>query len=935
MWGVGEKKQAKIVGFDIPDGQYDVFANGQKQLESSGESSSQQKPDGGSGGGSTAAADPDENKYKKKTAEKLSTWSALFVLVYLTAIFGFVVYMDQRLPNPLTYNDVAANPDRFIEERARTSLKRITSVGARPAGSYENEVLAADFIRRELDSIGQRANPIHKLTVDIQKPRGSFNLGFVDGMTHHYKNIQNIIAKVESNQVSGQHALLVNCHFDSVPQSPGASDDAVSCSIMLEILEVLTQSATPLKHNLIFLFNGAEENMLPASHGFITQHMWAGEARAFINLEACGSGGRELVFQTGPAHPWLVEAYARVAPHPFASVIGQEVFQTGIIPSDTDFRIFRDHGNIPGLDIAYMKNGYVYHTKYDTEDRIPAGSIQRAGDNLLAVIRHLARESDILGHTDDHAQGSVVFFDVLGLFMVHYPEWLGIVLNFVVVAVSVFITYRKAISSFQYGVSTSVYVKQLGYTFFIQVVGCIASFVAVTMVAVVLDALRKTMSWYSKPYLICLLYMAPTMMSVIAVFHFALPRQKKFFQFKDGLWVIESLYFEVSKLVWTLYTLVMTLLRLKSSFFCMMWVLFPMAGRFILERIYDTSAVKKKPKDWKWLLIHMLSILIPLTLNMYLIYTTFVMFVPIMGRSGSGINPDLVIGYKAASMTLATMSFLCPLVMVMNRPNNVITTLYMTTIITAILVSTTKLGFPYSASPTDPAPQRSLFVHTDRQIFDKSGKLVVDDAGYFVVNTDRNSPTALMGWVPEFYTMKQISEKQCNKYLHCGMPVYYPATSMLKINHWIKTEKPRIYQEAGLKLIQTETPTPDTVKMLFEAKGPDHLGIFFSPEVGVTLKKWSFSDGETMDGPKWKDGRKTYYIFHSHGMMSSTFQFWLEFKTPRGYMAEHHDLMDIGINGHILHGNGMKSPAFKEFLAQFPAWSYPVGWTASYKMYKF
>ena len=434
--------------------------------------------------------------------------------------------------------------------------------------------------------------------------------------------------------------------------------------------------------------------------------------------------------------------------------------------------------------------------------------------------------------------------------------------------------------------------------------------------------------------MICPLYMAPTVMSVIAVFYFVLNKQRKYFQFVDGVWIIESLYFEVSKLIWTLFTLVMTVFRLKSSFFCMCWVLFPMMGRLFLEKHYDLTPAKRKQKDLKWLLIHLTSLLIPLILHMCLILTTFTMFIPIMSRAGSAVNPDLIIGYKAASMTLALISFLCPLVMVTDKPMRIITSLYVVTMLTMGVCLFSKVGFPYSASSSNLAPHRALVIHTERHFYDIKGLATHEDNGYFMVNLDRNSPHVLNTWLPELKEAKEIRPKECEKWLYCGTPIYYPASSLLRINHWLPAPAPKLWTPISLNLTHSDAPGISTRKLLFKAVGPDHMGVFISPAVGISIKSWSLADGNLLPGPEWKMGRPTYYIFASSGKESDSFEFWLELEVPRSHY-DGNELLDMALVGHYIHGSQMKSAQFKQFLSQFPGWSYPVGWTASYKSYKF
>lgn len=208
-------------------------------------------------------------------------------------------------------NDLPTHPGTFIAERAWNDLNILTSFGPRPTGMHANEVLAIEFFERELAYIQKNAHPNQKMHADIQKVSGAYVLHFGPlSMTNVYRNVQNIVVQLVGNEQAPlrmNHTLMLNCHFDSVAgrfvaqysffffggriffifffhrYSPGASDDAASCAVMLEVLRVLSQQKKRLRHSVLFLFNGAEETGLQASHGFITQHPWAENVRGVRN----------------------------------------------------------------------------------------------------------------------------------------------------------------------------------------------------------------------------------------------------------------------------------------------------------------------------------------------------------------------------------------------------------------------------------------------------------------------------------------------------------------------------------------------------------------------------------------------------------------------------------------------------------------------------
>lgn len=168
--------------------------------------------------GSLLDSDNDVPKFHDDPPLKTSYFFALLGLMIAVLIASVVV--ERQLPPGLKISEEHKYPDRFIAERAYNILKDLTALGPRVAGSYSNEVLAVQLLRKEIKKIMENAKDNNVIQVDIQKASGAFHLTFLDGMTNVYRNMQNVIVKIGS-RINSPHSLLLNCHFDTVANSPG------------------------------------------------------------------------------------------------------------------------------------------------------------------------------------------------------------------------------------------------------------------------------------------------------------------------------------------------------------------------------------------------------------------------------------------------------------------------------------------------------------------------------------------------------------------------------------------------------------------------------------------------------------------------------------------------------------------------------------------
>eukprot|EP00871_Galdieria_phlegrea_P000364 jgi/Galph1/1328/GphlegSOOS_G6008.1 len=354
----------------------------------------------------------------------VQSWLQIVVFCLFSLVVFYVGYWGWSHEPPIVKKD--APKKEFSAERAVMTVTTLADeIGFRIVGTKSLET-AQEFIYSRLQILSEEAKRRgFTLELDIQKVSGTYDvnlpaLGEVT-ITTAYSNIKNIVARLsgpvcefedyslndrlntsflDSSDLANPLSLLINSHLDSAVGSPGASDAAAPCGVMLELINnIIHMPPSFLRRPIVFLLNGAEETLLDGAHGFLMQHRWSKNIGALVNLESSGSGGLELLFRCGPRNAWLARAYAKGAKYPHASAVAQDIFEREWVPAETDFRVFWELGKIPGIDIANYVNGQTYHTSRDAIDRVTLGFLQHMGSNVLGIIKELVGRPDALGRS--------------------------------------------------------------------------------------------------------------------------------------------------------------------------------------------------------------------------------------------------------------------------------------------------------------------------------------------------------------------------------------------------------------------------------------------------------------------------------------------------------------------------------------------------------
>ncbi|HEX7758285.1 MAG TPA: M20/M25/M40 family metallo-hydrolase, partial [Caulobacteraceae bacterium] len=329
----------------------------------------------------------------------------LAVLFACVAAAFALFYLGARSPDP---SPASAPVQAFSAERAMADIRVIAPV-PHPTGSTANAAVRDHLIRR-MTELG--------LSPQVQRAE-SHTARELGAETYVYgATVENVIGVLPGRD-RALPAVALMAHYDSVPGSPGAADDAAGVASALEIARAIKARGVAERDVMLVITDGEEAGLLGAA-AFFGEHPLSKRVGFVVNLEARGGGGRAQMFQTGAENAGGVSLFGRTATRPRSNSL--MVFVYRIMPNDTDFTV-ADARHVPGLNLAFLGRQFDYHSPSSTIAALDKGALQSLGEQVLGPAMAVAFARSLPAPGPD-----LVYGDLPGGLMAAYPAWGGWVL---------------------------------------------------------------------------------------------------------------------------------------------------------------------------------------------------------------------------------------------------------------------------------------------------------------------------------------------------------------------------------------------------------------------------------------------------------------------------------------------------------------------------
>ncbi|KAI5013766.1 hypothetical protein ZWY2020_040652 [Hordeum vulgare] len=746
---------------------------------------------------------------------------ALRVLLALVVLYGFMSFLVYRVIHmrhvaPL---DRDASPGEFSEGRVLQHLRRlVVDIPGRQEGRPGLES-AAQYIKGQLEGLAAHAGPEYRVEVEETIVSGSFSMIFLrHRVTLGYRNHKNIVMRISSNvSEEDEPSLLVNGHFDSPLGSPGAADCGSCVASMLELSRLILESGWVPPRPVIFLFNGAEELFL------------------------------------------------------------LDMF--GIIPGDTDYRIFaEDVAKIPGLDIIFVLGGYFYHTSYDTLENL----LIRCGANLFNLVKAFTNSPMLLKESERSNKAvnegiddlRAIFFDYLTWFMIFYPRDVSLIIHSLPVAIFLL---TPLFLSFPNITMISLFrtFMELAKGMLLHAFGVILAIVVPAMAAGLrLLFAKNAMNWFAHPCLAFFMFVPASLVGLL------LPRIIWGLSEQSHFWGAFGLY--------SLVTLAYMLAGLSGGFLTFFISVSLLLGRFI-SSVSRKQLGQQSPKSLFGYVIPMIPCLL-----YCLYYGGFLIqfLIEKMGMMGSlpkpygHFVPDIIVG---AMVGLVVGWCFGPLAPIVSRWLAKTSILHAFLQITVVAMAISSQLFPYSTG----APKRVVLQHT---FVTDASNIVESNYGFSVV--DANS---LDTWVALY-------------------PVPFLFSGSLKFP--AQTEEVRKHHQHFPQLVVQKTSSNNWKRRVHLQLSLGSLSEIWTTSLNITgpLSNWSFADN-TLPAPQTVSGGPPSYICRLTGQSNENWSFWLEANSSEPLR------IDVAVLDQFL------VDSTKELKSLFPSWADMTVFTTFFSTY--